>query len=64
LQLASFIFTLNLQLVTFKKLHLFINLIFSLEALLKKEVNLIPEGSLSPYLEPYIKKEAEKIEER
>jgi len=29
--------------------------------LLKKEVNLIPEGSLSPYLEPYVKKEALKI---
>jgi len=50
-------------LVEFKEAtyHNFINLVFSLEILLKKEVNLIPEGSLSPYLEPYIKKEAEKI---
>jgi hypothetical protein len=32
--------------------------------LLKKEVNLIPEGSLSPYPEPYVKKEALKIEEK
>lgn len=40
----------------------FINLVFSLEELLKKEVNLIPEGSLSPYIEPYVEKEAEKIE--
>lgn len=45
-------------LVEFKEAtyHNFINLVFSLEILLKKEVNLIPEGSLSPYLEPYVKK--------
>jgi len=50
-------------LVEFKEptYHNFINLVFSLEILLKKEVNLIPEGSLSPYLEPYIRKEALKI---
>lgn len=40
----------------------FISLVFSLEELLKKEVNLIPEGSLSPYIEPYVEKEVEKIE--
>ena len=53
-------------LVEFKEAtyHNFINLVFSLEILLKKEVNLIPEGSLSPYLESYIKKEVLKIEER
>lgn len=39
----------------------FINLIFSLEELFKKEVTVVtPEGA-SPYLRPYILKEAEKI---
>jgi len=42
----------------------FINLVFTLEELLGKEVNLVPEGSLSPYIEPYVKKEAERIETR
>jgi len=42
----------------------FINLVFSLEELFKKEVNLIPEGSLSPYIEPYVKEEVEEIETR
>jgi len=40
----------------------FIKLVFSLEELLNKEVNLVPKGGLSPYIEPYIEKEAEPIE--
>ncbi|MDI6807726.1 MAG: nucleotidyltransferase family protein [Candidatus Eisenbacteria bacterium] len=40
----------------------FINLVFSLEELFGKDVNLILEGGLSPYIEPYVKKEAERIE--
>jgi len=40
----------------------FIHLVFTLEELLKKEVNLVPKGSLSPYIEPYVGKEAEQIE--
>ena len=40
----------------------FIHLVFSLEKLLGKKVNLVPEGSLSPYIEPYVEKEAEEIE--
>jgi len=40
----------------------FIHLVFTLEELLKKEVNLVPKGSLSPYIEPYVEKEAEQIE--
>ena len=39
-----------------------IHLVFSLEKLLEKKVNLVPEGSLSPYIEPYVEKEAEEIE--
>jgi hypothetical protein len=40
----------------------FINLIFSLEDLLKKEVSVVSEEDLSPYIRPYVLKEAEKIE--
>lgn len=40
----------------------FIHLVFTLEELLKKEVNLVPKGGLSPYIEPYVEKEAEQIE--
>ncbi|PJB49387.1 MAG: nucleotidyltransferase [Chloroflexi bacterium CG_4_9_14_3_um_filter_45_9] len=42
----------------------FIHLVFTLEELLKKEINLVPKGSLSPYIEPYVEKEAEWIETR
>jgi len=42
----------------------FIHLAFALEELLKKEVSLVPKGSLSPYIEPYVEKEAELIETR
>jgi len=42
----------------------FIHLVFTLEELLKKEINLVPRGSLSPYIEPYVEKEAEWIETR
>ncbi len=40
----------------------FINLIFSLEDLFKKEVSVVSKEDLSPYMRPYILKEAEKIE--
>lgn len=40
----------------------FISLVYKLEDLLAREVNVIPEGGLSPLIEPYVKKEAEKIE--
>ena len=40
----------------------FINLIFSLENLFKKEVTVVSKEDLSPYIQPYILKEAEKIE--
>jgi predicted nucleotidyltransferase len=40
----------------------YINLIFSLEDLLKKEVTVVTPASLSPYVRPYVLKEAEKIE--
>ena len=39
-----------------------INLVFSLEKVFKKKIEVIPEGALSPYIEPYIRKELEKIE--
>jgi predicted nucleotidyltransferase len=39
----------------------FINLIFSLEKLLKKEVTVVTLQALSPYMRPYVLKEAEKI---
>jgi hypothetical protein len=42
----------------------FIHLVFTLEDLLKKEVTLVPKDSLSPYIEPYVEKEAERIETR
>jgi predicted nucleotidyltransferase len=42
----------------------FIHLAFTLEDLLKKEVTVVPKGSLSPYIEPYVEKEAERIETR
>lgn len=40
----------------------FINLVFFLEELFEKKVEVIPEGGLSPYIEPYIRKEVEEIE--
>lgn len=39
-----------------------LNLVFSLEELFSKNVEVIPEGSLSPYIEPYVKEEVEEIE--
>ena len=42
--------------------HSFINLIFSLENLFKKEVTVVSKEDLSPYIQPYVLKEAEKIE--
>ena len=35
----------------------FMDLVFSLESLFKKKVELITNGSLSPYIEPYVEKE-------
>jgi uncharacterized protein len=40
----------------------FINLVFSLEDLLKKNVTVVSEEDLSPYIKPYVLKEIEKIE--
>ncbi|KAF0134516.1 MAG: DNA polymerase beta domain-containing protein [Candidatus Saganbacteria bacterium] len=40
----------------------FINLIFSLEKLFKKEVTVVTPDSVSPYIKPYVLKEAERIE--
>lgn len=40
----------------------FIHLIFSLEELLKKKVQVVTEADLSPYIRPYVLKEIEKIE--
>jgi hypothetical protein len=40
----------------------FINLIFTLEALLKKEVTVVSTEDLSPYIKPYVLREVEKIE--
>lgn len=40
----------------------YINLIYSLEDLLKKDVTVITPDGVSPYVRPYILKEAEKIE--
>lgn len=40
----------------------FIHLIFSLEDLLKKSVQVVTKADLSPYIRPYIMTEAEKIE--
>ena len=42
--------------------HNFINLIFSLEELLREEVTVVSKEDLSPYIQPYILREAEKIE--
>ena len=39
-----------------------INLAFFLEELFHKKVELIPEGGISPYIDPYIRKELEVIE--
>jgi len=51
-------------LVEFKKdtYHNFINLIFALEDLLKKEVTVVSKEDLSPYILPYVLKEVEIIE--
>ncbi|OGC04024.1 hypothetical protein A2276_05345 [candidate division WOR-1 bacterium RIFOXYA12_FULL_43_27] len=40
----------------------FINLIFSLENILGKEVSVVTPEGISPYIKPYVLKEAEKIE--
>lgn len=40
----------------------FVNLIFTLEDLLKKEVTVVSTEDLSPYIRPYVLKEVEKIE--
>jgi len=40
----------------------FINLIFALEDLLKKEVAVVSKEDLSPYIQPHILREVEKIE--
>lgn len=40
----------------------YINLIYSLEDLFKKEVTVVTRDGISPYVRPYILKEAEKIE--
>ena len=42
----------------------FIHLAFALEELLQKEVTVVSKGGLSPYIEPYVEKEAELIETR
>lgn len=39
-----------------------LNLVFALEKLFARNVEVIPEGGLSPYIEPFVKEEAEKIE--
>lgn len=39
-----------------------LNLVLALEKLFEKNVEVIPEGGLSPYIEPFVKEEAEKIE--
>jgi len=51
-------------LVEFKEVSYdnFINLVFSLEDLFKKEVTVVTPAGLSPYLRSYVLKEAEKIE--
>lgn len=50
-------------LVEFEKdtYHNFINLIFSLEELLKKEITVVSKEDLSPYIQPYVLKEIERI---
>ena len=42
--------------------HNFINLIFSLEKLLRKEITVVTKEDLSPYIQPYVLKEIERIE--
>ena len=42
--------------------HNFINLIFTLENLLQKEVTVVSKDEISPYILPYVLKEEEKIE--
>ena len=42
--------------------HNFINLIFTLEDLLKKEVTVVSKEDLSPYILPYVLREVETIE--
>jgi len=42
----------------------FINLIFTLEDLFKKEVNVVTPKGMSPYILPYVLKELEEIEMR
>ena len=41
-----------------------LNLVLALKKLFERNVEVIPEGGLSPYIEPYVKEEAEKIETR
>jgi len=40
----------------------FIHLIFSLEELFKRKVQVVTKEDLSPYIRPYVLKEVEKIE--
>jgi len=40
----------------------FINLVFTLEDLFKKEVTIVTPKGMSPYILPYVLKEAEEIE--
>ncbi len=40
----------------------FVNLIFALEDLFKKEVTVVSTEDLSPYIRPYVLREVEKIE--
>jgi uncharacterized protein len=40
----------------------FINLIFELEDIFKKEVTVVSEKDISPYILPYVLKEVEQIE--
>ena len=40
----------------------FIHLTFTLEALFKRNVQVLTKDDLSPYIQPYVMKEVEKIE--
>ena len=40
----------------------FIHLIFALEDLFKRNVQVVTKDDLSPYIQPYVMKEVEKIE--
>jgi predicted nucleotidyltransferase len=40
----------------------YINLIYSLESILKKTVSVVTPAGISPYVKPYVLKELEKIE--